>query len=222
MAEVFNRKGMTRVPTMQDKTIHDWLEALAAKEPVPGGGTVAALAAAVSAAQLSMVANYTTGSKWQDREQHMKELIAELSELRNDAFALAEADATAFEKVAQAYTLPKNSKAEKTARSTAIQQALIGASEPPAQTIKLAGRLSEVAEELAKQGNPNVLSDVAVGASLARAALESAIVNIEINAHGLKDTRIKRELLSIVEDATDFIQDTEVTIETVRDQLGSA
>ncbi len=205
-----------------DDSVANWLDSLSAKTPTPGGGAVAALAGAIAAAQLSMVASYTTGQKWLDREQRMKELVAELGKLRSAAFALAESDATAFEKVAQAYALPKNSEAEKSARSDAIQQALIGASEPPAQTIKLAGRLSEVAEELAEQGNPNVLSDVAVGASLTRAALESAIVNVEINMHGLKDAHMKQKLQAVVEDATDFIQDTEVTIEAVRDRLGAA
>ncbi len=201
---------------MTDMSVNDWLESLAAKQPTPGGGAVAALAAAIAAAQLAMVAIYTTGSKWQDREVRMKELNEELSELRGKALELVDADAKAFAKVGAAYGMPKETDDQKAARTEAIQESLVQAADPPTQTAQLAGRLVEIAVEIAKQGNPSVISDVAVGASLAKASLESAIMNIEINEIAIKDTSVKQKLRQAVDDASDFIQKADNVVEVVR------
>lgn len=207
---------------MNDASIKDWLDSLAAKQPTPGGGAVAALAAAMAAAQLNMVTAYTTGPKWQDREARMHELSKQLMSLRTQALVIAKDDAEAFASLGAAYKLPKEGEAEKTRRQATIQSALAAAAEPPVKTAELAGQVAEIAGELVDAGNPSVLSDVAVGASMARAALESAIVNIEINACGIKDKAVQKRLRLAVEDATDFIQDTDVVIEAVRDRLEAA
>ena len=196
-----------------------WLDSLAAKQPTPGGGAVAALSAAIAAAQLEMVAAYTTGSKWQDREARMNELSAELAKLRSNALELVKSDAEAFAEVGSAYGLPKETDSEKAIRKTAIQKALKAAAQPPMRTAKLSERLAEIATEISTSGNPNVISDVAVGASLAKASLESAIANIEINQHALEDTEAKKLLHAAVQDAQDAIQDADAVIETVRDQM---
>lgn len=206
---------------MNSSTIDDWLDSLAAKQPTPGGGAVAALAAAMSAAQLNMVTAYTTGPKWQDREQRMKDLSRSLSDLRVQALEIAKQDAEAFAKLSAAYKIPDSGDSQKSQRGSAIQQALTEAAVPPTKTAQLAGKLVAIAEELVEAGNPNVVSDVAVGASLARAALESAIVNIEINAKDIRDSQVKSSLKQEVEDAVDFIQDVDVIVESVRDKLGS-
>lgn len=207
---------------MNNSTIDDWLDSLAAKQPTPGGGAVAALAVAMAAAQLNMVTAYTTGPKWQDREEHMQELSKQLMSLRTQALAVAKDDAEAFASLSAAYKLPKDTEAEKSKRQATIQRALATAAEPPVKTAKLAGQVVEIAGELVESGNPNVLSDVAVGASLARAALEAAIVNIEINAKGLEDESVKTNLRGVVENATDFIQEVDVAVESVRDKLRSS
>ncbi len=206
---------------MNSSTIDDWLDSLAAKQPTPGGGAVAALAAAMSAAQLNMVTAYTTGPKWQDREKRMKELSRSLSDLRVQALDIAKQDAEAFAKLSAAYKIPASGDSQKSQRGSAIQQALTEAAVPPTKTAQLAGKLVAISEELVESGNPNVVSDVAVGASLARAALESAIVNIEINAKDIRDSKVKSSLKQEVEDAVDFIQDVDVIVESVRDKLGS-
>ncbi len=199
-----------------------WLDSLAAKQPTPGGGAVAALAAAISAAQLEMVSAYTTGPKWQDREARMNELSEELAKLRVKALELAESDAEAFAKVGSAYGMPKETNSQKADRKVAIQKALKAAAEPPMQTAKLSERLTEIATEISTSGNPNVISDVAVGASMAKASLEAAIANIEINQHALEDAQAKKLLQAAVQDAQDAIQDTDAVIETVRDQMGAS
>lgn len=204
---------------MEDVHLSDWLASLAAKQPTPGGGAVAALSAAIAAAQLAMVANYTTGEKWQDRETHMKALANKLDTLRGRAIALVEADAEAFASVSEVYKLPKETDDEKALRKSAIQSALVGAAQPPRQTAELAAQLVVIAEELAEAGNPNVISDVAVGASLAKAALEAAIVNIEINQQQLGDGEGTQSLQQAIEQATEATQRADMVVETVRKQL---
>jgi methenyltetrahydrofolate cyclohydrolase len=183
---------------MFDARMSDWLGQLADRTPAPGGGAVAALCAASSAALLEMVANYTTGGKWADREEAMKAVIAEVAELRFRAGKLAEADAEAFGAVGAAYGLPKATPDEKAARSAAIQQATLGAAEPPVQVGRLATRLVALADEMVDPANPNVLSDAGVAAATARAALSGSITNITVNAAFLKDDGAARALLDEV------------------------
>src|ERR1051326_2224842 len=121
---------------MRDETITAFLDQLAARIPAPGGGATAALHAAQSAALLAMVARYSDGAKY-DAEK-MKHVIAEADGIRNDALTLAERDAAAFEAVAEAYRLPKETAEAKQARSDRIMQATAAASRPPADVIRLA------------------------------------------------------------------------------------
>jgi methenyltetrahydrofolate cyclohydrolase len=167
---------------MFDARISDWLGQLADRTPTPGGGAVAALCAASSAALLEMVANYTTGGKWADREDAMKAVIAEVAELRSQAARLAAADVEAFGAVGAAYALPTSTPDEKSARSAAIQRATIGAAKPPVLVGRLATRLVALADDMVDPANPNVLSDVGVAAATARAALSGSITNITVNA----------------------------------------
>lgn len=207
---------------MNDAKIKDWLDSLAAKQPTPGGGAVAALAAAMAAAQLNMVTAYTTGPKWQDREARMQSLSKILTGLRAEALDVAKDDAEAFAKLGAAYKLPKASQAEMSIRNAAVQTALAGAAQPPVKTAELGGKIMEIAGELVESGNPSVISDVAVGASLARAALESAIVNIEINARGIKNKTVQKQLRTAVEGASDSIQAADIVMVAVRERLEAA
>jgi methenyltetrahydrofolate cyclohydrolase len=181
--------------SMFDARMSDWLGQLAGRTPTPGGGAVAALCAASSAALLEMVANYTTGARWADREDAMKAVIAEVAELRSRAAQLADADTEAFGAVGAAYALPKASAEEKEARSAAIQRATLGAAKPPVLVGRLATRLVVLADEMVDPANPNVLSDVGVAAATARAALSGSVTNITVNAAFLSEADAARALL---------------------------
>lgn len=183
---------------MFDARMSDWLGELAERSPAPGGGAVAALCAASAAALLEMVANYTTGKKWADREDAMKAIVAEVAELRAQAAQLAVDDAAAFGAVGEAYALPKATDEEKATRSAAIQKATLGAAEPPVQVGRLAVRLVTIADGMVDPANPNVLSDVGVAAATARAALSGSITNITVNAALLTDDDAARGLLETV------------------------
>ena len=172
---------------MFDERMSTWLDQLADRTPAPGGGAVAALCAASSAALLEMVANYTTGGKWADREEAMKAVLAEAGELRARAAQLAQDDAEAFGAVGAAYGLPRATPEEKAARRSAIEEATRGAAEPPVQVGRVATRLVALADAMVEPANPNVLSDVGVAAATARAALSGSITNITVNAAFLGD-----------------------------------
>ncbi len=167
---------------MFDARMSDWLDRLADRTPTPGGGAVAALSAASAAALLEMVANYTTGGRWADREEAMRAVAREVSDLRARAAQLAQDDEEAFGAVGAAYGLPRSTPEEKAARRAAIQEATRGAAEPPVQVGRVATRLVAIADGMVEPANPNVVSDVGVAAAAARAALSGSVTNIVVNA----------------------------------------
>jgi formiminotetrahydrofolate cyclodeaminase len=205
--------------TIRDQSIHGWLSDLASRSPTPGGGAVAALCAATSAGLIGMVTSYTMGPKWADREARMQQLNNEAAQLRSDALSAADDDVAAFSAVGAAYRLPKETSEQKATRRTEIQQALIQAAKPPAKAGRLAVRLVEIAGELVSSGNPNVLSDVAVASSTARAAMEAAIVNIEINRQQIDEEAEVTRLDSVVKELTVAMEAANRVVDAVREKL---
>lgn len=187
---------------MRKTTIEDWLTDLASELPAPGGGAAAGVNAAMAAALVSMVCNLTIGKpKFAEHEAVMREALADAERLRLEALQLAEDDAEAFSGVIAAYKLPKTSDEEKAARTAAIQAGLVAAAAVPlavatvsAEVIRLSGRILE-------GSNPNVLSDVAVAASAAKSALESAALNVDINVVAIKDPAERERLASTLNEA---------------------
>ena len=170
---------------MRDDTIEAFLDQLAARVPAPGGGATAALHAAQAAALLAMVARYSDGPRY-DAEL-MNRISTEADELREDALALAEADAAAFGAVAAAYQLPRETEAERQDRSASISSALAGATRPPADVVRTALLLVSLAEELLPAGNRNMVTDLAAAAVATRAAAVTARLFIEINLKGITE-----------------------------------
>jgi formiminotetrahydrofolate cyclodeaminase len=165
-----------------------WLDSLASSAATPGGGAVAALSASMGASLICMVCNLTIGKpKYAAFEEQMSAALARAQDARHTAATLADEDARAFDTVMGAYRLPRATDAEKTARSAAIQAALVGAAAVPLRIAQIAAEVIGLAREILEGANTNVLSDVAVAASTARAALESSLVNIDINLAGLID-----------------------------------
>jgi methenyltetrahydrofolate cyclohydrolase len=204
---------------IRDEKLGDFLDRLADRVPVPGGGAVAALQAAHGAALLGMVARYTTGEKYAEHQLTISRIITEVDELRSIALRLADADADAFAAVADAYGLPKSTDAQQGARATAIGQALVNAAWPPAQVISLAGMVVSLAEALTVIGNHNVISDVAAAAEAARAAAATARVNVEINLAGITDERASMEMISEADKADAIIARAEQVTVAVREQI---
>jgi formiminotetrahydrofolate cyclodeaminase len=176
---------------MRDDTIAAFLDQLAARVSAPGGGATAALHAAQAAALLAMVARYSDGPRYD--AGLMNRIVTEADALREDALALAEADAKAFDAVAEAYRLPRTTERETSARSAAISSALAGAARPPADVVRTALLLVSLAEDLLPAGNRSVITDVAAAAEAARAAAVTARLNIEVNLKGIADPVLAEE-----------------------------
>ncbi|MFC4128712.1 cyclodeaminase/cyclohydrolase family protein [Nocardia rhizosphaerae] len=172
-------------PSIGAVTIEHYLSELGAKVPAPGGGAVAALHAAQAAALVAMVARYTTRAKDAEHRPVVDRLIEAADAARERALALADADAAAFTAVGAAYKLPKDTDAERAARTEAINAALVEAARVPAAVVDEADEILSLAAELLPIGNPNVVTDIGAAADAARAAAMSSQLNIEINVGSL-------------------------------------
>jgi methenyltetrahydrofolate cyclohydrolase len=202
-----------------DQTIASYLEALAAREPTPGGGTAAALHAAQSAALLGMVARYSQGPKFESSADKVEQILAEADQLRGDALSLAAADAAAFGAVADAYKLPRASDDERAARSHAIAGALATAAEPPATTIAIGVRLVWLCQQLQPLGNRTVITDVAAAADAAAAAISTGRVNVEVNLTGIRDDAARAGLEAQLASVDDSLQRAGTITSSVREMI---
>jgi len=165
-----------------------YLDALASDAPTPGGGAVAALAGATGAALISMVCNLTIGrTGYEEAEERMRGVLDEAEASRTVLLNLADRDAAAFGAVMAAFTMPKETDAEKAVRSQAIQAGYEAATTVPLEIAKRAAELMELAREATEIGNANAASDGACAAQALSASVWSATYNIEINAAALKD-----------------------------------
>ncbi|MFC3495162.1 cyclodeaminase/cyclohydrolase family protein [Glycomyces rhizosphaerae] len=187
---------------MRKTTVEDWLTDLASELPAPGGGAAAGVSAAMAAALVSMVCNLTIGKpKFAEHEAVMREALADAERLRLEALQLAEDDAEAFSGVIAAYKLPKSSDEEKAARTAAIQAGLVDAAAVPLAVAKVSAEVIRLSGRILEGSNPNVLSDVAVAASAAKSALESAALNVDINVVAIKDPAERERLASTLNEA---------------------
>lgn len=172
-----------------DRTVRQYTDITAAREPVPGGGSVAAVAGALAAALTTMVGSFTSGNpKYAEHEGRIKEAIAESEALRHQLLDLADQDVEVYSEVTLAYRMPRATAEDKAVRQRAVQEALTHAAAVPLAIAKAAHRVLALAAELVDIGNPNLASDIGVAALLAEAALRGAALNVEINSAAIKDT----------------------------------
>ena len=160
--------------------------------PAPGGGSVAALMGALGASLGGMVANLSAGKRgWDDRLEYFSDRAVKAQQLKDELLSLVDEDTAAFNKVIDAFALPKESAEEKAARSAAIEQATKYAAEIPFKAMETAFKSYQLLSEMADKGNPASISDVGVGALATRACIEGAAMNVRINLAGLKDEKFK-------------------------------
>jgi glutamate formiminotransferase / formiminotetrahydrofolate cyclodeaminase len=170
------------------ESVSGFVAAVASATPAPGGGSVAAHAAALGAALAQMVAGLTIGrKKYASVEAEMKEIALQAAALVNELSALAPRDAQAYGAVMAAYKLPDDSPAAASTKKNAITAALLGAAEVPLETARACVRVLELAAAVAARGNTNAVSDAGVAALLAEAACRGAVYNVRINVSSLED-----------------------------------
>jgi formiminotetrahydrofolate cyclodeaminase len=172
----------------EDVTLSQFLDAVAGGTATPGGGSVSALAGTLAAALVEMVVNLTVGKKgFEAQEAEMKKMGAEARSYR-DALASAIAqDINAYQAVMKAYLLPKTTEGEKSKRQEEIQKALKRAADPPLFTAATSLKVLKLCQKAAEKGNPNAITDAAVGALLAEAALRGGVFNVLVNLAALEE-----------------------------------
>lgn len=178
-----------------DKTCNEFTELLASKSPVPGGGGAAALVGAVGTALGSMVASLTVGKKrYADVEAYMYELIEKANILRIELLELVDKDAEVFEPLAGAYGMPEETEEQKCKKQETMENCLKLACSVPLEIMEKCCEAIALQKEFADKGSRLAVSDAGVGASLCKAALKGAALNVYINTRAMKDREYAADL----------------------------
>lgn len=180
-----------------DMTLTEFAEETASESPAPGGGSIAAYMGALGAALSTMVANLSAHKPgWDDRWKEFSDYAERGHALMTRLLALVDEDTAAFNKIMAVFSMPKSTPEEKAARAEALETATLYATEVPLRTMEASYDVFDYAEAMAREGNPASVSDAAVGALAARAAVVGALLNVRINAAGLKNRENAEKLLA--------------------------
>ena len=178
-----------------DSTVKDFLAKVAGSDPVPGGGSIAALNGAIAAALAAMVAGLTVGKKGYEENEEQMQRIQTLAISQKEEFLIdVDRDSEAYNKVFDCFRMPKSTEDEKSARSAAIQEATRVAALVPMQVARNAYELMAIIADVARLGNRNAVTDACVAMMSARSAVLGALMNVRINLGTLKDKAFVAEL----------------------------
>lgn len=181
-----------------EQTCQGFLDALASKAPVPGGGGASALVGALGAALCTMVGNYTVGKKkYADVEEDVKALMARAEDIRARLLALVDADAEAFEPLSKAYAIPK----EDPSREAVMEKCLRDAAATPMAILRLSCEAIDLHREMLDKGSVIMLSDVGTGVIFCQSALLGAALNVKVNTKSMSD----RDFAQAMDEETDTL-----------------
>ncbi len=179
-----------------DMNLADFADETASESPAPGGGSIAAYAGVLGISLGTMVANLSSHKRgWDDRWEEFSDWAEKGQVIKNELLHLVDEDTRAFNKIMDAFGLPKSSDAEKAARKQAIEDASKYAMEVPFKVMQKSLDSMAVMKAMAEVGNPNSVSDASVGALCARTAVRGAFMNVRINASGVEDKAFVNNLL---------------------------
>lgn len=187
-----------------DLSLASFVWETSADSPAPGGGSVAAAMGAMGAALGSMVANLSGHKRgWDDRWEEFARWAEMGAEMQKRLLSLVDEDTEAYNGILKAFEMPKKSEEEKTARAAAVEAATLHASLVPLTVMKEAFKVFELLEEMTTKGNPNSVTDGAVGVLAVRACIRGAFLNVKINVKGLKDRAKAEELIASAREIDD-------------------
>ena len=174
---------------------NEFVEVLASKAPVPGGGGASALVGAVGTALGNMVGSLTVGKKkYADVEEEMWELKSKADILQSELLALIERDAEVFEPLAKAYGMPRETEEEKAEKARVMEIVLKDACSVPMEIMEKCCQALDLIVEFAAKGSALAISDAGVGAAFCKAALQGASLNVYINTKSMKNREYAEEL----------------------------
>ena len=180
-----------------DLTLKEFVDETAGESPAPGGGSISAYVGTLGVALGTMVANLSANKRgWDDKWKYYSDWAVKGQKYKETLLALVDEDTNAFNKIIEAFRLPKSNLQEKEMRAKAIEDATKYATEVPFKVMETAQQSMEVMLEMAKNGLQNSLSDAGVGALCAKTAVHGAYFNVRINAKDIKDKAFAEEILS--------------------------
>lgn len=183
-----------------DMTCRGFAEETASESPAPGGGSISAYAGVLAAALGTMVANLSSHKAgWDDRWEEFSNWADKGQSLMSALLGLVDEDTAAFNRIMDTFAMPKSTDEEKAAKAQALQDATLYATQVPLRTMRTAYEVFDVVRAMAAEGNPNSVSDAGVGALMARSAVLGALLNVKINASGLKDRATADKLIDEAE-----------------------
>lgn len=191
---------------MTDMTITQFLDSVSAASPTPGGGSVSALAGSLASALVEMVAGLTLGKKgFEALQGELRKICDEAHACRRALEAAVAEDSAAYRSVMDAYRLPRGNEEERERRSAEIQTSLKKATEPPLLTAKMGLRVLGLCQDIVHKGNPSAITDAAVAALMADAALRGGVLNVLVNISTIGDRdyveKVKRQLSGLEAEA---------------------
>ncbi len=178
-------------------TCKGFAEETASESPAPGGGSISAYMGSLAAALGTMVANLSSHKPgWDAKWNYFSEWAEKGQEIMSRLFWLVDEDTESFNRIMAVFSMPKSTDEEKAARSKAMQEATLYATQIPLETMRASMATFPIIKAMASEGNPNSVSDAGVGALAARSAVLGACLNVKINAAGLKDRAVADELVN--------------------------
>jgi glutamate formiminotransferase/formiminotetrahydrofolate cyclodeaminase len=180
-----------------DMSLRSFMDETASESPAPGGGSISAYLGALGVALGTMVANLSSHKKgWDDRWKEFSDWAVRGKEIQNRLLDLVDEDTEAFNRILEAFSLPKNSEAEKKVRRDAVQSATKNATIVPFVVMETAFRGFELIRAMVETGNPNSVTDAGVGALALHSCIKGAGLNVKVNASGLEDKTFAAEIIS--------------------------
>ena len=208
-----------RKKRLVDMTCTGFAEETASESPAPGGGSISAYMGALGAALGTMVANLSSHKAgWDDRWEEFSDWAEQGQAVMTELLHLVDEDTDAFNRIMNVFAMPKSTDEEKAARSAALQEATLYATQVPLRTMRTAVRVFDIVRAMAADGNPNSVSDAGVGALAARSAVLGARLNVKINAAGLKDRAVADALVAEAEQLAAEAERLEKEVLTIVEQ----
>jgi glutamate formiminotransferase / formiminotetrahydrofolate cyclodeaminase len=194
-------------------SVREFMEETASESPAPGGGSISACMGSRGVALGTMVANLSSHKRgWDDRWEEFSEWAEKGKNYQEELLRLVDEDTNAFNRIMDAFSLPKKTEEEASTRKQAIQEATKNAILVPFRVMETAMKAMEVVKIMAEIGNPNSVSDAGVGALALRSCLLGASLNVKINTSGLDDKVFVKEIIEKAKYLEDKMQATESEI----------
>ncbi len=190
---VMDGKGSKK---LVDLSLKSFMNETASDSPAPGGGSVSAYAGAMGVALGTMVANLSSHKRgWDDKWEQFSIWAEKGKEIQNKLLSLVDEDTASYNKILEAFGMPKKTDEDKATRAKAVQEATKYATQVPFMVMETAFSGFELISAMVETGNPNSITDAGVGAIALRACIRGAYLNVQINAAGLEDKDFAQELI---------------------------